>query len=705
MSNSTARLVALAGVGVAAVAFSAYFLFGRSGKASDEEEYREQEKGVAPAAPLSSSTAAVKSSAPSSSSAPVLSTPAPSKPSSSSSSSLSSSSSSSLSSSSSSAPSSSLVTGLDIIYPEAIDVFLELCKCLDRPDHKLKALHQLEHILDPVNLDRLADQPLLCWANNFVRGLMPESEMDAPALIQMHAIVLRILIHDLGRPTKNSRMLRWFAELTDAEDFDLQVIENLLDYFESAPHIPDDPNSTNSANVFRNLHSLFNSLGELVVLTPRLCLRIMGVINLLACHNTPDLRVQMKQCGLLELRDDLLLHCLREEFESDQDLLDVLSIFSFETVAVLAAKFREANGVLFLLKLLHERLHQRPILAIIADIIRNILGSNEENRRAVARIVEDPDVLSRLFSSPSYMREGGASGKGPSCLRPRTSDSESQDLQSFQDLSIEEFLDWYLSGEQDGRLKAVVQRINKQWASVQAVLKKQEEKQQSSRSKRRKEIAAKKIRNRQAVVSDVVEQAEKRRLKIERSEQAIVQRIEGEHAARVQRVTQGSTAWDRIRSYRTRVASFSGPAAVVASTSTFSAASASGFASSSSTSSVTASSVAAGGDYSAVSAPPGSSSVTSPSLLPVMNAPVPSSISSTSSLSSSSGSSFRLFFSQKRSSSASNIFNSAAESPVSSVFVALTNYSPADTKCSLCDLSLPTLRDRLCHEILDHSSS
>jgi hypothetical protein len=68
-------------------------------------------------------------------------------------------------------------------------------------------------------------------------------------------------------------------------------------------------------------------------LPPSLCVRIVSAINLLASQNPSKVRTRMKELGIFDIRDNVVLHCIRDDM-SDAMRLEAFRAISFEVVAV-----------------------------------------------------------------------------------------------------------------------------------------------------------------------------------------------------------------------------------------------------------------------------------------------------------------------------------------------------------------------------------
>ena len=134
--------------------------------------------------------------------------------------------------------------------------------------------------------------------------------------------------------------------------------------------------------VLRTLAQLLEPLAEFApVQHPSFYLQVVRMINSITNHNTDVVRSAMKECGLLDLRDRLLILCLRLPLTPD-GAAAIMRGFSFEWVAEKAA-FREAHGLTMLLHMLHTFADSEALALqkAIGFVIRNVFGPFAENRK------------------------------------------------------------------------------------------------------------------------------------------------------------------------------------------------------------------------------------------------------------------------------------------------------------------------------------
>jgi len=137
-----------------------------------------------------------------------------------------------------------------------------------------------------------------------------------------------------------------------------------------------------------------------VGINPEILILMMQCINILASKNSGEIRSQMKSLGLFDMRDLLLMQILRFEIKSDR-FHKILEGFSFETLAN-QSKFKESHSLAYLLKILMEQNYNNSLQLYIVNILKSDLATNEENQKYIAKLVENPKIISFLY--PNYFK-------------------------------------------------------------------------------------------------------------------------------------------------------------------------------------------------------------------------------------------------------------------------------------------------------------
>jgi len=126
---------------------------------------------------------------------------------------------------------------------------------------------------------------------------------------------------------------------------------------------------------------------------------LIATVNTLVQHNTPAVRLCMRMAGLFDARDDLLIGLLQADLPSDR--AELFRSLPFESVAD-QPRFRDANGLLYLLRHLHRPGANRATQAVLLYLIVNVFLPIDENRRLIAKIIDDPTVMAALTSASAH---------------------------------------------------------------------------------------------------------------------------------------------------------------------------------------------------------------------------------------------------------------------------------------------------------------
>ncbi len=142
---------------------------------------------------------------------------------------------------------------------------------------------------------------------------------------------------------------------------------------------------------------------------------------------------------MLELRDGLLIKSLKLPL-TREGAFAIMQGFSFEWVAEKSA-FREANCLAHLLHMFHAFPSEPELQVGIGCVLRNVLCISEENRKAVSRLIDEPDIAKYFF--PTHAGGGGGGGGQRSTdTSPRTLDHDDVDPSEESVRVMTTFLRW-----------------------------------------------------------------------------------------------------------------------------------------------------------------------------------------------------------------------------------------------------------------------
>ena len=234
--------------------------------------------------------------------------------------------------------------------------------------------------------------------------ILPKTDASACAAAGMHhrSPIYRLVTRILGSLVlefvphvmvpKVLKQLR--RVIVDAAEFGIHVFDDVLAHYESNPILM--PHE--AGNSIKNLASMFEQIDEQTDLPVETYVRIVRLINDLACRNDSTARNIMKLCKLLDTRDILMLHCLK--CDSSMEARYELAALPFESV-VDHPTFRDKHGLVYLLRHMHLAQSDPALQVLFAGVIKNVFGTVEENRKLIARTMDDVEVNTRLLGNSS----------------------------------------------------------------------------------------------------------------------------------------------------------------------------------------------------------------------------------------------------------------------------------------------------------------
>jgi hypothetical protein len=362
-----------------------------------------------------------------------------------------------------------------IMNAEAVRVAMLLVSRSVEHGLHIELFDQLDALLENnQNLEILLQGDWLQWCQQYYDAAEKivflndlEGKLKERVLSRFVSMVQKTILYDMSCNYRASRLGK-LKDLSEAEQFQVIVIESVLSYFESHPGL-EEPNA---ANVVRNLVQLYEHVDEIVGLTPDVCVRIINSINLMASQNPDAIRTLLKVNGVFVIRDNLVLHFIRDSVAPHDNLYDAFNNLSFETVAA-NPQFRNSQGCLYILKIFHEA-QDFDLQVLIAEILRDQLGPHEENRKELIRIVSDIDVLISLLPDLDMEDLKSANVNQTMCFPPDEPEPiDPSTLSPDENIDgCEDFVNWYFAPEQDEKRKGVLMRLEAAIAPTEAKLKK-----------------------------------------------------------------------------------------------------------------------------------------------------------------------------------------------------------------------------------------
>eukprot|EP00003_Mantamonas_plastica_P019256 TRINITY_DN3157_c0_g1_i3.p2 TRINITY_DN3157_c0_g1~~TRINITY_DN3157_c0_g1_i3.p2 ORF type:complete len:512 (-),score=166.92 TRINITY_DN3157_c0_g1_i3:8-1543(-) len=283
-----------------------------------------------------------------------------------------------------------------------------------------------------------------------------------------------------GAEKKNSGIGK-LREMVDAEMLHIIAIELVSTHFSGNPHLPEEQGT----DIIRNMVQLYRNAEDMASLPWSVGFKITDCINALAVNNSGPIRTELKNSGLLDVRDHVIVQLLRTVITKEAPV-HIIRDFAFDSIAE-QSKFRDGNGLLFLLSLAHDEDVDEDSLFYLWDVIRHVFAPIEENRKIISRILLDEQVCQQLGLAEMGSTSSSSSSSGTSSST--TSDAPmSPQFPNDQDETEELifFLDWYESEEGNAHREQIVQRIHKMMTPILASWTKTADKASSRKMKKLK---------------------------------------------------------------------------------------------------------------------------------------------------------------------------------------------------------------------------
>ncbi|ORY01541.1 hypothetical protein K493DRAFT_334919 [Basidiobolus meristosporus CBS 931.73] len=431
-----------------------------------------------------------------------------------------------------------------LVYPEFIRLTLDLLKSVTDLDLLCLVLVDIKRILHNDNMAILWEYNWTEWIRSFLQDRTnPEKLGYARMISATDSLIQKLMIYDISR--KNSVTSKSRGAVAENDLFEIQLVEITLSFFDKNPYLAHDT----ATDVLRNLTYLYKHLDEYVPSSAKIYRHFVSTINHLACQNNPAIRTVMKSTGLFNIRDGIIINVLQAEFASGEQA-EFIENFSFEMIAD-QPKFRESNGILFLLRIFHRA--DRELQTLVGEILVSVIGAIEENRKVIAKILDDQEVFTSLFSvkvedtSDMYFPE--SEDYSPRSYSDyRDGDSINNDgNERAQIHNIHDFLVWYHSSSPDSVLKrnAIEQRIESLYLPIAAGFRKNQEKVIARHNKREKQQKDKQLRNASNLNKTLVEIKGKTKQRLEKNAALHQEQLDIIRKQRHERGCLGEETWKR----------------------------------------------------------------------------------------------------------------------------------------------------------------
>ena len=416
--------------------------------------------------------------------------------------------------------------GGSVVHAAAIQTLLALLERTADEELQCLVLGKLRALLDlTTNAESILAAGGLDWCRSF---LFPEAEESSQsssfaqvtterpgqrATAAMRKILGRLFVCGMFRDPRLLRLKELgphgLLKLKDHEAFHFVVIGEICEHFEREPLIP--PGS--ALSILKSLVQVLEPLTEAPPHSdPTASLEMVRAINRIANRNADPVRAAMKESRLLDVRDSLLVHCLRGPRTRD-GAFAIMQGLSFEWVAERPA-FREANGLGHLLHIFHSFPAERDLQIGMGCVLRNVFGPSPENRRAVAAALDDAEISQVLCPQPSGAPSGRRLSDRVLIVGAGSEESDEGDAAEESARAMASFLDWYYDAGQKSRREAVEARLNRLVSTEEQNLRRSYDRAAERRARRRRAHHEAACRMEASAASAFAAADERRRLRV-----------------------------------------------------------------------------------------------------------------------------------------------------------------------------------------------
>lgn len=144
------------------------------------------------------------------------------------------------------------------VHPEGLHVLFELLHTTQDVDLQRQILRNIEKLLNPENMEILwTTSNWLEWVLDFVQTF--EANSTSRVFSQLHTIIQKMMIFDISKRTSQVSKVK---EMVESEAFQIEIIEDVLDYFEKN-HFSQPLPTEHATDIVVNLVSLFKYVEEI----------------------------------------------------------------------------------------------------------------------------------------------------------------------------------------------------------------------------------------------------------------------------------------------------------------------------------------------------------------------------------------------------------------------------------------------------------
>lgn len=219
---------------------------------------------------------------------------------------------------------------------------------------------------------------------------------------------------------------------------------------------------------------------------------------------------------------------------------------ALHTIA-LHPKFAESHGVLYLLDLFFDArsVGLSSVEVSLGNILKTTLSASEENRKALVRIVEDPEILIRLFPGLRLqdISKKKASTFSIGCISAEDVQLEDESEREEKEDSVQDFIRWIYAAERSAKLEAITSRVKRLLGPIITAQQKAVEKLSLKRNRNFRHRVDKASKEAQATGRVVDETEQKVKIVLCSITEQQTNRLLACERARAFRANEGANAW------------------------------------------------------------------------------------------------------------------------------------------------------------------
>jgi len=431
----------------------------------------------------------------------------------------------------------------EIVYLDWLQVLFACVNLIIDENPKTSIIGQIDDILDPANIETLMDNNGFQWLSYLFR-VNPDiqTEKQERYMNQVAQLIVKLATYDMKRSPRVFKLCHSLKKIPDTDSFHYVTYNSILNSIQNSPEV-----SNNDANFLKNFSQLCNQKEEFVGFSTDIDLKIMNSITLLASCNTMEVRNHIKQSGLFEIRDNILMQVVKHDMTEDTLYL-LLSKYSFETLAM-QSKFRDSHSIAYLVKHLLTSIECPKIQKQILHVLINDIGIVEENQRYVFKLIGSKMIIQSIYPELNIDAESALSRCFSSRQAEglRENDDEVEETKSTEEIKDLDGLVEYLNNPKQEELrKEALAKIQKLIAPIDTERQKQITRLSQTRSKKRESLLVAVSKEKSSINKALSQFEGKAQTKQSKSAEKFMAKFEKHLATEKERFQNGKVSWEEL---------------------------------------------------------------------------------------------------------------------------------------------------------------